>query len=78
MNYIERIKELLYRELNADNEDEPMPETDQLIGIYALSVLMTGTQTTSENIHDAWSVWKNQIDSDHERLIPYNELLSDI
>jgi hypothetical protein len=47
---------------------------DDLLHIYAVLALVKGTHTSSEDVHDAWSAWKNQSASEHESLKPFNEL----
>ena len=48
-----------YADEVADLLDEEIPGNDPvLILLYALLALTTGENTTLENVHDAWSIWK--------------------
>lgn len=64
-NYIEQVKEELKLRMNVE---------DELLDLYALLVLVRGEKCTLEDVHDAWSVWKNKTDATHRSLIPFSEL----
>ena len=49
-----------------------------LLRMYALLVLTTGTETTLENVHDAWSTWRDATRPDHPSLVPFAELAPDV
>lgn len=51
---------------------------DELARLYALLVLVKGTDTTMEDVHDAWSVWTTPADPEHRCLVPYSELAVDV
>ena len=70
-NYIDFIAEQIIGYLGnfADRDDLDYP----LYRIYALLVLAKGTETTPEDVHDAWSVWCLGIDMDHRSLVPFSE-----
>ena len=65
MNYIERIREKLQEKLNFSED------YIGLLDVYALLVLVKGEYCTSKDVHDAWSVWQNGIDKNHQSLIPF-------
>lgn len=65
-NYISRVMLVL------DNMLPGLPP--ELLDLYVNLVLSTGVETSLENVHDAWSIWKNRIDPTHKSLIPFNEL----
>ena len=67
MNYIQKVKKILYKELGFDIEDD-------LMNMYALLVLSKGQKCTMEDVHDAWSIWKNKKMPEHRSLIPFKEL----
>lgn len=69
-NYVQRIKNAL-REFHPNMKDE-------LVEFYTLLVLVKGEDVTLENVHDAWSVWKNQHRQDHWSLIPFDELTEEV
>ena len=50
----------------------------RLLELYGFLALTTGTDTTRENVHDAWAVWKEEIDPAHRSLIPFEELTPDV
>ena len=37
-----------------------------------------GTETTLENVHDAWSTWRDATRPDHPSLVPFAELAPDV
>lgn len=46
----------------------------ELLDLYVNLALSTGVETSLENVHDAWAIWKNRIDSEHKSLLPFHEL----
>lgn len=73
-NYMLKRAEILKEELNQE-----LPEV--LFSCYldlACVSASTGTQITNEEIHDAWSIWKNTVDKSHVSIIPYNQLSIEI
>lgn len=69
-NYIEKVKEELANQIaEFDSSVE-----DELLDLYALLVLVRGEKCTIQDVHDAWSVWKNKTDASHRSLIPFSEL----
>jgi len=69
-NYIQQVKDELANQLaEFDSSVE-----DELLDLYALLVLVRGEKCTLEDVHDAWSVWKNQTHATHRSLIPFGEL----
>lgn len=69
MNYTEKVINRL---------NELIPNADSLIDLYALLVLVKGEDTTLEDVHDAWAVWKNRINPKHESLIIFDELALEV
>jgi hypothetical protein len=49
-----------------------------LLRLYTLLVLTTGTGTTAENVHDAWSAWRILTRPDHPALKPFAELSPEV
>jgi len=72
MNYIETIKKQLDKELTMG------PDYKDLLGHYAVLVLIKGEECTNEDVHDAWSAWQNDIDPEHKSLIPFDELTKEV
>ena len=52
MNYIDEVKEELAKHIRVGKG---------LMNVYSLLVLVKGTDTTLEDVHDAWAVNSNQI-----------------
>lgn len=69
MNYIEEVKQDLQKKIDV---------SEDLLDLYTLLVLTRGVQTTWEDVHDAWSVWKNNYSQHHPSLIPFDELTETI
>jgi hypothetical protein len=66
VNYIDEI---------AGSIGDLVPGNDiELLRLYALLVLTTGTDTSLENVHDAWSAWRAATRPDHPSLVPFAEL----
>lgn len=66
MNYTQRVCELISEEL----PDQP----EFLIRLYALLAMTTGTETTLENVHDAWSLWRTDDRPEHSSIVPFIKL----
>ena len=49
-----------------------------LLRLYALLALTTGTETTLENVHDAWACWREATRPDHPALVPFADLAPDV
>jgi hypothetical protein len=49
-----------------------------LLRIYALLVLVTGTGTTDEHVHHAWGVWRAATRPDHPDLVPFDQLTPEV
>jgi hypothetical protein len=65
MSYIEQVRQDLAKRIDVEPE---------LLDLYTLLVFTRGTQTTWEDVHDAWSVWTNTINPDHQSLAPFDTL----
>lgn len=64
MNYIQDAREFI-----ADENLHP-----DLERLYLLLALTRGTNTTLENVHDAWAIWKDTHHPTHPSLIPFDDL----
>lgn len=49
-----------------------------LLEMYAQLVLTTGVITTLEDVHQAWSVWRNRTDPTHRSLVPFADLAPEV
>lgn len=70
-NYIADVCE---RITAARAETGRAPLDPDLLRLYALLVLTTGTATENCHVHDAWSVWAEPIKPDAPSLIPFDQL----
>lgn len=58
-----------------DDLAELLPGCDKaLLNLYALLAMTRGVNTTLENVHDAWSIWRNPDAPTHRSLLPFDEL----
>ena len=76
MNYIDQIATAV--EHRIPSEKRPDEAALALYRQYALLVLTTGTGTTLEDIHNAWSVWIVERGIRHESLVPFGALSPDV
>ena len=53
-----------------------MPDegTEELLKTYAVLARAKGTDVTSSDVHDAWSIWMSGRNPAHESLVPYENL----
>ena len=49
-----------------------------LLRLYALLVLVRGQDTSREDVHDAWALWRDVTRPDHPSLVPFSELTLDV
>jgi len=70
-NYFTKVMDKLVGKMG---QQDPM-----LLSVYALLVLTTGSKTTSENVHDAWSAWRVNSDRPgHPDIVWFSELAPEI
>ena len=69
MNYIQKAKEELSKKIDVENE---------LLNLYTLLVFSKAGEATLEDIHDAWSIWRNETKPDHKSLVPFSELTLEV
>jgi hypothetical protein len=73
LSYIDRVavavREQLPDELMSDEQG-----VEDLFRLYGLLALAKGTETTAEDVHDAWAVWTVQRGKDHHCVRPFQEL----
>ena len=51
---------------------------DELAALYALLVLTRGTETTLQDVHDAWAIWRQTTNLQHRSLIPFDQLSKEV
>ena len=69
-NYVAELIDILSEQLPS------LPP--ELIDLYALLAFVKGTDTTLEDVHDAWSVWKNRGNPNHRSLVWFDELSPEV
>lgn len=70
MNYVQQVQTKL-KELLPNLDDD-------LLRLYTLLALVKQTDTTLEDVHDAWSVWQNITNPNHRSLLLFEELSVEI
>lgn len=58
--------------------DLPEENTKDLFRIYAVLLLAKGAAVTAEDVHNAWAAWMSGTDPDHDAIVPFAELSSDV
>lgn len=67
--YIDKVREKLKQKIHVNN---------RLLDLYTLLVLTLGTETTLEDVHDAWAIDKNFTFHDHKSIVPFKELSREV
>ncbi|HEY8590199.1 MAG TPA: hypothetical protein VIL55_11670 [Naasia sp.] len=58
---------------------DALPDLDPALAqLYALLVLTRGVNTTLEDVHDAWALWRNTTNPAHRSLIPFAGLSHEV
>lgn len=70
VTYVDDARDLLEKKLSG--LDGP------LLDLYALLALTFGEDTSSEHVHDAWSVWRSRTRPDHRSLVPFVKLTPEV
>ncbi len=50
----------------------------ELANLYALLVFAKGFNTTLEDVHNAWALWRNNSDPTHRSLIAFGMLTKEV
>ncbi len=69
-NYVQAVLDRL-------NPASPGLDPD-LAQLYALLALVKGVDTTLEDVHDAWAIYRNVTRPDHKSLVPFDELTVEV
>ena len=72
MNYIDQIALKIYGLVGGGVTPDPVEM--RLYRIYALLALVRGDETSAEDVHDGWSVWRAETRPDHPSLVPFDQL----
>jgi hypothetical protein len=73
MTYLREVAERLRAEL-ADRL--PPDDADDLLLIYAVLARAKGEAVSAEDVHDAWTAWKEIRGESHPSAVPFAELPS--
>ena len=76
MTYIEQRAEAI-RAL-VPSEDLPSGDTRSLFLMYAALSFSKGKRTAASDVHDAWSAWAAITNPEHESIVPFPELDTDV
>lgn len=69
-NYIQHMIDFIRDEL---------PGIDPgLAELYALLALTRGGECTLQDVHDAWGVWRNRTNPEHQSLVPFHALRPEV
>lgn len=68
-NYVQAVLDRLHASVELESD---------LADLYALLALTKGTTTTLQDVHDAWSLWRNTTNPGHRSLVPFNELTDEV
>lgn len=73
MSYAQDAYDALYGQITEEGED--LDQQDSVLALlYATLVLVKGTETTLEDVHDAWSVWASRYEPWRKSIVPMGEL----
>jgi hypothetical protein len=67
LNYVETVRSQIAKVL-------PDEKYEDLVDLYTLLALIFGSSVTEEDVHNAWSVWKNNNDPDHRSIVGFRLL----
>lgn len=73
-NYIKNAKDVL-RETFEEND---LVVGEGLLDLYTLLLLTKGLKVTEKDVHEAWAIYTNQINSRHKSLIPFEDLTKEV
>lgn len=69
MTYVEHARALLAARIDVPGE---------LLDLYALLLFVRGEAATTEDVHDAWSLWQSRTDPQHRSVRPFAELSDEV
>jgi hypothetical protein len=72
VNYFDHAMQVLAVQLDGLTVDP------DLLRLYTLLLLVTGHNTTREDVHNAWAAWRAMTRPDHPALIPFAELSPEV
>lgn len=75
MNYLDELAGEIAKEISPGVP--PTADACRLFRLYALLVLVKGTEVTAVDVHNAWSAWMLELDPGHRSIRPFEELDAD-
>ena len=68
--------DLIAQSIRGHVPDDILPDgdTDLLFRLYAVLMLAKGAEVTTADVHNAWAVWMQASDPEHEALRPFGDL----
>lgn len=76
MSYMSDIADEIARELPAGLIPDEHPR--DLMLLYALLATTLGASVTTKHVHDAWTVWMTSLGEEHESMVPFQALATDV
>lgn len=64
--------------LSIVDSEMPSPLPDDLLRLYTLLALVKGSDTTREDVQDAWAVWRQITNPAHSSLVPFDQLAPEV
>jgi len=75
-DYITERAYAIYR--LAEGDGEPNAKDIALYRLYAVLSFAKGSETTAEDVHDAWSAWAVVDRPDHRSAVPFDQLTPEV
>ena len=63
---------------NVPPDTEVPDDSDRLFRLYAIVLRAKGLNATAADVHNAWAAWQQELDPDHDALLPYDDLSPDV
>jgi len=68
-NYIENVRDQLAKRIDVEGD---------LLDLYTLLTLVKGSETTLQDVHDAWAVWRNKTNPEHKSIVAFEQLTPEV
>ncbi len=75
-SYINRIAAEIREAVPGDSV--PESDADRLFLLYAVLALTRGEDVDARDIHNAWAAWMSTNDPEHESIVPFERLPTDV
>ena len=77
-NYIDAMADAIRAHTPANLVPDDTDDPRSLFRLYALLALTAGEAVTTREVHDAWSVWMLGRGKQHESLVPFAALDTEV